>query len=261
MNTKNIKEGITKILKNKNTATILIVFVGIIGLYVVYNWRVNQATQLVQIPYAKKELNSRNEITSDAVSYMSVPKSLLSNAKNIITSGYAVVGKYVNYGYTIPQYSLFYSESILSTSATPESEFSDLPEGYTVYSLEVDFDLTYGNSIYPGNYIDLFVKLNDNTTDKIIFGRLIKGIKVRAVYDSNGNDVFESTSEIRTPRYMFFAVPNDLYQLLKTAEYINAKIMPIPRNASYSDEERTPEIDSTYIQNYILAKGYNFTNR
>ena len=260
MDTKGIKENITKILKNKNTFTILIVFVGIIGLYIVYNWRVNEATQLVQVPYAKKELNSRNEIKTDSVSYMSVPKSLLSNAKNIITSGYAVIGKYVNYGYTIPQYSFFYTQSILSTSATPESEFANIPDGYTVFRLDVDFDSTYGNSIYPGNYIDLYVKLIQDNTDKIIFGRLIKGIEVMAVYDGNGDDVFESASETRTPRYMWFAVPNDLYQLLMTAQYINAKIMPIPRNASYSEDARSPEIDSTYIQNYILAKGYNFNS-
>lgn len=258
MGTNELKENITKILKNKNTLTVLIVFAGIIGLYIVYNWKVNQATQLVQVPYAKKELNSREEIKSESIAYMSVPKSLLSNAKNLINNGYSVIGKFVNYGYTIPQYSFFYTQSILSNSAKPESEFANIPEGYTVYRLDVDFDSTYGNSIYPGNYIDLYVKLTEKDTDKIIFGRLIKGIQVMAVYDANGNSVFESSSEVRSPRYMWFAVPNDLYKLLMTAQYINSKIIPIPRNASYSAETRAPEIDSAYIQNYILARGYNF---
>ncbi len=260
MGTNELKMNITKMLKNKNTLTILIVFAGIIGLYAVYNWKVNQATQLVQIPYAKKELNSRNEIKADSVSYMSVPKSLLSNAKNIIQSGGAVIGKFVNYGYTIPQYSLFYSQSILSSSAKPESEFANIPDGYTVYVLEVDFESTYSNSIYPGNYIDLYVKMENDVTGRIIFGRLIKGIKVMAVYDGSGDNVFESSSDFRKPKYMWFAVPNDLYNLLMTAKYAKAKIMPIPRNASYSAEERAPEIDSTYIQNYILAKGYKFND-
>ena len=146
----------------------------------------------------------------------------------------------------------------MTESATPESEFKDLPDNYTVYQLAVDFDSTYGNSIYPSNYIDLYVKMKEKTTEKIIFGRLIKGIKVMAIYDGEGQDVFESTSEARRPKYMWFAVPNDLYELLKKAVYAGADIMPIPRNASYSSEERTPEIDSTYIQNYILAKSVNF---
>src|SRR5574344_892633 len=256
----NIKETINKIITNKNTLTILLVFAGIIGLYVVYNWRVNEAISPVKIPYAKKELDSRTQITSDMISYMEVPKSLLNNAKNIVTGAGALVGKYVNYGCTIPQYSLFYSENILSTSSNPESEFSNIPDGYTVYSLAVDFDSTYGNSIYPGNYIDLYIKMNDTSTDKVIFGRLIKGIQVMSVVDSAGNNVFESSSETRTPKYMFFSVPNNLYLLLKKAEYINAKIMPIPRNASYSAEAKTPEIDSTYIQNYILSKAVTFND-
>jgi len=260
MNTGKFNDVLKEILGNKNTKTILVVFVGIIALYALYNWRVNEATKLVQVPYASKELNSRNEITSDAVSYIDVPKSLLSNAKNIKTNGYEVIGKYVNYGYTIPKYSFFYDDNILSTSSKPESEFSDIPNGYTVFSLEVDFDSTYGNSIYPGNYIDLYVKMTDkSTSEKIIFGRLIKGIEVMAVYDSEGNDVFESSSEARKPKFMWFAVPEDLYQLLMKANSIGATIMPIPRNSSYSAEERTPEIDSTYIQNYILAQSYNFS--
>lgn len=260
MDTENLKVNIVKILKNKNTFTILVVLVGIVALYMVYNMRIKDATALVSVPYAKKELMSRSQISSNDIGYMQVPKSLLSNSKNILQSANAVDKHFVNYGYTIPQYSLFYKESILETSATPESEFSDLPDNYTVYQLEVDFDSTYGNSIYPGNYIDLYVKATESSSEKIIFGRLIKGIKVRAVYDGNGDDVFESTSETRTPKYMWFAVPNELFELLKKTSFANAKIIPIPRNASYSQEERTPEIDSVEIQNYILAKAVNFNN-
>lgn len=258
MKTGNIKENLTKILKNKNTLTILIIFAGIIGIYALYNWRVTEATKLVSVPYAKKEINSRTKITSEMISYMQVPKSLLANSKNLVQSANQVTNKYVNYGYTIPQYSMFYKEAILESSANPESEFANLPDTYTVYNLNVDFDSTYGNSIYPGNYIDLYVKMVDKGSDKIIFGRLIKGIKVSSVYDSEGNPVFETTSEARKPKYMFFGVPEDLYLLLMKAEKVGAVIMPIPRNASYSEEERTPEIDSTYIQNYILAQAVNF---
>ncbi|MBR1416311.1 MAG: hypothetical protein IJ572_00645 [Bacilli bacterium] len=256
MNTKGIQETITNILKNKNTLTILIVFAGIIGLYAVYNGRVNEATSLVQVPYAKKELNSRTEITSDSIGFMQVPKSLLSKANNILTSVAAIEKKYVNYGYTIPEYSLFYKEAILTT-ATPESEFANIPDGYTVYSLDVDFDLTYGNSIYPGNYIDLYVKTKDDETGKIVFGRLIKGIKVMAVYDGNGKEVFESSSEARNPKYMWFSVQNELFDLLNIAVDNGVEILPIPRNASYSSEEREPEIDSTAIQERILSKAVN----
>ena len=258
MGNSNLKENITKILKNKNTLTVLIVFAGIIGLYAVYNWKVKQATQLVPIPYAKSEMNSRNKIDTEKISTVSVPQSLVSNAKNLIKSARELDGKFVNYGYTIPANSFFYSQSILQESSKPESEFANIPNGYTVFQLDVDFNTTYGNSIYPGNYIDLYVAIKQKETDKLLFGRLIKGIQVMAVYDADGNNVFESSSEVRRPKSLWFAVPNDLFKLLKTAGYVEAKLIPIPRNASYSSEQRPPEIDSTFIQDYILAKGVNF---
>src|SRR5574344_934888 len=254
----NLKEALHKALTNKNKLTILLVFIGIIGLYAVYNWRVNEAITPIQIPYAKKEITSRTQITTEMISYMEVPKSLITNASNIITSSSALVGKYVNYGSTVPQYSLFYNDYILSTSSTPQSELSNMPDGYTLYTLMVDFDSTYGNSIYPGNCIDLYVKITRPEDSKILFGRLIKGIEVMSVDDSSGNNVFESSADTRTPKYMSFVVSNDIYLLLKKAEYINATIMPIPRNSSYSSENESPAVDSTYIQNYILSKSVTF---
>ena len=250
----NVKEIINNVLRNKNTITILLVFAGIIGLYIVYNWRVTEATTPVRVPYAKKELYSRTQITSEMVGYVDVPKSLVNSSSNILKSNSQIVNKYVNNGWTIPENSFFYKEDILNTSEKPESEFANIKDGYTVYSLEVDFDSTYANSLYPGNYIDLYAKITDSESSKIIFGRLIKGIKIMSVVDSEGNNVFESSSEARKPRYMFFAVPDDMYSLLKKSEYVDVTILPIPRNESYSSEERDAEIDSVYIQNYILSK-------
>ena len=257
-NNVNFKDIIKSVLSNKNTLTILFVFAGIIALYAVYNYRVKQATTPVQIPYAKKEITSRTQITSDMIGTMEVPKSLVNKASNILYSG-AIRNKYVATGYTIPQFSFFYKEYVANTaqSGTTTDEFSNIPDGYTIYRLEVDFDSTYGNSIYPGNYIDLYVKMaNDN--NKVIFGRLIKSIQVLSVVDSEGNNVFESSESARKPRYMFFAVPDSIHDLLVSAENTNVKIMPIPRNASYTKEnveaKTEPTVDSTYIQNYILTR-------
>ena len=41
---------------------------------------------------------------------------------------------------------------------------------------------------------------------------------------------------------------------LKKSEYLSVTVLPIPRNVSYSIEDREAEIDSVYIQNYILSK-------
>lgn len=249
----NIQEVIKSIIGNKNTLTILLVFAGIIGLYIVYNNAVNEAIKEETVIYAKKEISSRTKISDDMISTVQIPKSLINNSSNLIKKSGSVVGKTVKDYMTIPAGSFFYTDCISTDNKEPAHEFDNIPDGYTVYTLLVDFDTTYANSMYPGNRIDLFVKaVSDN---KIIFGRLIKGIQILYVDDSSGKDVFGSISESRKPKYMIFAVPNDLFELLKKAENVpGLDILPIPRNESYSTGERTAEIDSTWLQTYILKE-------
>ena len=136
----------------------------------------------------------------------------------------------------------------------PDSAFADIQDGYTVYSLSVNLHTTYGNSIYPDNYIDLYVKAID-PENKVIFGKLIESIKVLAVKDSEGRHVFESATESRMPSELLFAVPNDMYSLLMKAGYVtsgNISIIPVPRNASYSANPGDTQVSSDYIKEFIL---------
>ena len=251
----NVLNGIKKFLMNKNTVTILGVLAAIAVLYIGYNWRVKQAIDPQKVPYAKVEIASRTLITADMVGYTTVSKDMLKNNPNIIRNSGLVVGKYVSYGTTIPENSLFYSQSLMTEEEMPDSAFANIPDNYTIYSLNVNLHTTYGNSIYPGNYIDLYVKLvNDN--GEIVFGKLIESIEVLAVKDSSGNHVFETTVESRTPSELLFAVPNEMYRLLMQAGYIgySLEIIPVPRNASYSANPGETRESSEYIKNFILSK-------
>ena len=138
----------------------------------------------------------------------------------------------------------------------PDSAFANIPDNYTIYSLGVDLHSTYGNSIYPDNYIDLYFKAIDDT-GVVMYGKLIESIKVLAVKDSQGNHVFETTVESRTPSELLFAVPDDMFDLLRRADYITGssiEITPVPRNASYSANPGETLITSEQIKNFINAK-------
>ena len=253
-----IKEEIKKVLSNKNTLTIIIVIIGIICLYAIYNYRVTQAVTTIRVPYAKKELTSRSQITTDAIGYTELPKRIAKNL-GVVTSTANITNNYVKYGETIPANSFFYKDYIVTFEEATTNEFSNIPDGYTAYSLTVDINSTYGNSIYTGNYVDLYVKA-ENENNKIIFGKLFESVKVLAVLDSQGNDVFESSSDARKPAKMWFAVKNEYYTLLKSTEAISGgvKVMPIPRNASYSATDRDTTIGSQYIEQFIKGKIMNY---
>lgn len=251
----NILTTVKRFLGNKNTVTIIGVVLAIIVLYIGYNYRVKQATTPVTVPYAKEEISSRTLITSDMIGYMEVSSSVVNSSTNMITNVNDLIDHYVAFGTTIPANSLFYDSQILTSDEMPDSAFADIPDGYTIYSLSVNLHTTYGNSIYPGNYIDLYFKGVDDT-QKIMFGKMIESIEVLAVKDSSGNHVFETTVESRTPAELLFAVPDDMYDLLMKAGYVGAsiEIIPVPRNASYSANPGETVVSSDVIRDFILSK-------
>lgn len=247
----NLLTPLKKFLSNKNTVTILGILLGVVVLYIGYNYRINQSINPVSVPYAKVEITSRTKITAEMIGYTEVPKSLIANNENIVTSVDNLVGQYVNYGSVIPENSFFYSSLVVKQVTMQDS--ADIPDGYTLYPLSVNLDTTYGNSIFPDQYIDLYIKTTTDT-QKIVFGKLVESIKVRSVKDSQGQYVFETASEARTPAVMIFAVPDCMYSLLNVAKSMNYEIIPVPRNASYTEEEGATKIASQELLEMIYAE-------
>lgn len=250
----NLVTKLKRFLSNKKTVTIICVIAGILVLYIGYNWRVNTATKPTTIPYAKNALSSRHVITSDDIGYMEVSNSVVSKSANMIKAANQLIGKEVMYGTTIPKNSFFYTESITSPENQPDNVISDIQDGYTLFSLSVDLHTTYGNAIYPGNYIDLWFKGVDDYR-KLMYTNLIRSIKVLDVRDNQGQSVFETSSENRTPSELLFAVPDDMYSLLRKAQYIsNVEIIPVPRNKNYTANPGETEVASSYVREFILSK-------
>ena len=252
----NFLVSVKKFFSNKNTVTVIGVLVAVAILYVGYNWRVKQAVTLIDVPVSTQEIGSRTLITKEMITYMSVPQSLVNKSQNIVVNESLIVGKYVSFGTTIAANSMFYSSQLLTSQEMPDSAFANIPDKYTIYSLGVNLQSTYGNSIFPGNYIDLYFKAIDDA-GKVMFGKIIESIEVLAVKDNAGNHVFESTVEERTPSVLLFAVPDDMFDLLKKAEYITGnsiEVIPVPRNAAYTANPGETQVSSEYIKEFILSK-------
>lgn len=249
----NIVTTIKRFLSNKNTITILGVLLGIVVLYVGYNCRVDQAISTVNVPVSKQTITATSEITQEMITTKPILKDFISNNKNVITDMSAIVNttdpKCVTYGTSVPSGALFYQEQVVSCSSAPNDPTKNIPDGYTLFSMAVDIHTTYGNSMYPGDYIDLYVKM---TVDgKIVFGKLIESIEIKDVRDNKGVSVF-LTSDVATPAELLFAVPDDLFQLLSVANYISGlELIPVPRNASYSSNPGETAVSSQYLRNLI----------
>lgn len=253
--------SLKKFFGNKNTVTFLCIILGIIVLYVGYNYRVQSSTNPVKIPYAKVALDAKTQITAEDIDYTEVPQSLITTSKTIVKNASDIIGKYVTYASSIPKNSYFYTDVIMSEEELPDYAFMNMADGYTVYSLKVTMATTYANKIFPNTYIDLYAKTTDSTTKQIKFARLIESIKVKAVKDDKGNALLESGVNNGTPSAMLFEVPDDLFDLLKKAEYVDGvEIIPVPRNAAYTASQGATAVDNETIKNDILAKCVTITN-
>ena len=75
-----------------------------------------------------------------------------------------------------------------------------------------------------------------------------------AVKDASGQPVFANLDEQRTPAMIVFAVPEDMYILLKKAEYLrnyDTTLIPVPTNESFADKPGDVSISSEDLKNWI----------
>lgn len=248
----NLINSIKKFLANKNTVTLLCLLAGIVVLFFFYTWRVNNAISPIKVPVAKNIIDAAQEITSENIDYVEVSSAFLSKS-DVYTQAELgqLIGKYVATGTSIPAGGVFYKAQVVDKSSISNAIFDDIEDGYTPFTLSVDNHSTFGNSIYPGDKIDLFLKATDDD-GKIIFGKFIESITVLAVFDSSGKNVF-ALGQTGTPAELVFSVEDEMYILLKYTEYMNVEVVPVPRNKNYTaigGEVKTYE----YLRDFILSK-------
>ena len=249
-------KGLSKFLKNKNTVTILGVLACLAILYFGYTMQINRRTKLVTVFYAKETIQPKTLITKEMISSTQVPQSFIlgSYYKNYND----IIGKYSNYNSMIAKGSLFYYDLLIEESNLPDAVLYNVNEGERLISVPVNMSSTYGNTIMPGNVVDIYVKLVDNS--KIVYGEYLENIEVLGVKDSNGKNVFENSSEARVPAYVYFALPEAKYLLYSSLSYLkdynmtsDIEIVLVPSTAEYEATDVTAsEVSSSYLYQYVI---------
>lgn len=240
--------NLKKLLGNKGLVTIVSGIVCIVIIFFAYNYRVNKAINAIEVPYALSELTARTEIKDEDVGVVKVASSLVTGT--VVRDKKNVVGKYVNYNTIIPAGSLFYSPEIVTWDSMPDSAWDNIYKDYTIFSLSVSNNTTYGNSIYPGDSIDLYYMTSDG--GKLVFGKLIEGITVLAVKDRDGSHIFKKGANQKDASALIFAVPEDLHLLLRKAIAISGEssLVPVVKNANYNPG--STKVTSEYLTSLIL---------
>ena len=255
----NILVSLKRFITNKNTVTVIGVIVILALLYWGYNSTIETQVRPVRIPIANETIQPRTLITDDMVSYIEVPS--VSVNENVIRNSAAIVGKYTDVNTVVPSGSMFYSDVLIDEEDLPDSAFTAVKDGERPYNLSVTVASTYGNSIFPGNKIDVYMKATDEN-GLVMIGRLLAKVEVLAVKDSTGNNVFEDTSTTRTPSTLLFGVPEDVFILLKKTEYLRSygvELFPVPYGGT-SPVEGDLIVDRQELVDFIESNTVTFSD-
>lgn len=251
-----VLSNVKKITSNPNTVSFVIVIVMIFVIYIAYAKLIDMATKPQDIPYATRSLKEKEQITLDKIGTVQLSGSFVNaQGNNLMTNKFQIRDQYVAPGYFIPQGSLFYKEAITTEATANQSPYAALEDGFTAFLLDVDFHSTYGCSIMPGDYIDLFFAGEDDN-GKLIFGLFIKSIKVLQVVDNNGLDVFTNTADDAqfAPAQLGFGVPDTYYELLEKTVRLGYELIPVPRNTTYTENHEMTDIVSQSIMDFVIGQ-------
>lgn len=252
-----IKVNIKRFFSNPNTLTFFFVLILIGIVYGVYSNAVSKSVSPESVSYANTNIASQTEITADMINSIEISGNFVSKAgANLLKNRPSVLNHRVKEDYNILKGSFFYKDAIETEANTKrKTDTADIPDNYAVYTMKTDFHSTYGCSIMPGDYIDLYVKAKNPSNNQIIFNIFISSIKIHKIINSNYEDVFKTLEdETCNPAFVEFVIPIEQYELLKRAEMmpnLGFKLIMVPRNASYSQKPNPTKIESEFIKNLI----------
>ena len=254
----NLAISLKKFFTNKNTVTIIGVVAILVILYFLYTSTVNNATEKVQVPVAANTINPQTQITAEDVTYVEVANA--AKPDDVIMNDSEIIGKYTGVGMTVPQGSMFYAGVVVEKEDLPGSwlkllEKDALGNLQKPYYFPVNVTTTFGNSIQPGDYVDFYVKTY-NEQDVLMFGRMIENVKVLAVTDSDGQNVFRSQGDIGDPAFLDIGLSDELHDVFRKSENINEveiELIVVPHGGAVPETDLEVNVSSEYLRDFIGA--------
>ena len=148
---------------------------------------------------------------------------------------------------------MFYASSVVEKEDLPGNWLTLLSTDEIPISYAVSLVSTYANSIQPGDYVDIYMKAK-NENNKIVFGKFIENIQVKAVKDSSGKDVFTSSGDVGTPAYIYFGLEKDYYYILTKASFLtDVQLMMVPHGGAFplvGDVEVTSKFLREWVESH-----------
>ena len=253
----NILNTLKGMLSNKNTITILGVLLGVVAIYFVYDNRVKSTATEITVYYVKSDVPANTQLKKENIGTVSINSSLAITYKGLVTNDGQIMDSkgqyyYTKFDHTLSNGQLLSTEDLVAPDEKLPSKLYNLDPEMKQFEIPVDVDLTQGNSIAPGNSIDLWVKGKEQS-GSVIFTKFIENLEVLDVID--GNWMTTAGNVGSTPKYLITTVDKDTWLLLEKSTLLTnfkLELVPVVRDKAY--DPKTPTlIVSEKIRNIIEA--------
>lgn len=194
---------------------------------------IHALTKTVEVIVVSETLGPRSMIESKHVSVISMPKNTVPT--NVFLDESDVVGKFVSFDASLYRGMFFFVDAIESIDTVNDAPLLRLKEGQVAVSIGVDVLKSIGNTLLPGQYVDLvhtFVIRNGNPIVDTIFN----DVRVLAIKDRYGLDMSDSKSQ-KVPHVILLAInhsdANDFYLALRKGQM---DLVPLPSGRFVENE-------------------------
>lgn len=194
-------------------------YVGIIGVVLLilinclaFKICLDKKLDLVEVPIAKVQINPREQIKSDMIELIEVPRVLLN--EDCVLDKKDAINKYTEIEGIIPKGSLLYKSMLFDEDELPDYPTLKLKEGQNVFSLPIDLVKSSGNSLTNNQKIDISVTIPVKKANPVS-DVLLNNVRIINIVDRKGVDMKESETNI--PSVINLAVNKEYVSLLKKA--------------------------------------------
>ncbi len=251
--------ALKKFISNKNTVTIFGIILGLVVLYVGYNYRVNKKVTFINVLYAKQAIPSNTQITPEMIGTMKVNSEILKASPNIVRSMQEITDSkdgslyYVDFDSNIPKGSFLYSTALVSENDKADSKLYRINSDKRYVYFEVDLETTLGNVIGPGDSIDIYAYMSG---EEKIFGKLYSNVHVIDVVDGSWNTT--TGSKEKSPDLLIALVSEEDYQFMEKAKRISGiELIPAQNDKPFDQTDGATEISSTDIKYQVESQFSN----
>lgn len=206
---------------------------------------INRELNLQTTYIAARNIPPRTQVQATDLVEVRLPKDYLLMETYMDADD--IIGKYTEIQGMIPAGSTFYKSMLYDANEIPDFPSSQLKDGQTAYTLNIDFT-KLGGPLLPGQRVDVYLSV-DRKEEAPISDCLLEHVRILAIKDHKGLDMDDENSTGQ-PAVVLLAVNMEDVAMLNVAEQVGT-IRLFSSNQTYDADSEATLYANSLVLPYI----------